>query len=406
MLTDTAVRNARPKDKPYKLADTGGLYLQVNPNGTKYWRLKFRLAGKEKKLALGVYPTVKLAEARAERDKWKPMVKAGLDPVIERQLAKVKTQQAAANTFQAIAERWIVEHRKGWSAYYCKQVERYLEKDVYPHIGRLPVHSITREHVKDVVQRIEKRVPKGAAAVNVRQWVQAVLLFAVDEGLIADVPNLRIKIKRKPVEHAKNHDRQALADFVKRLEGFGGNRTTAIALDLMLLLFVRTVEVRRAEWAEFDIDGPEPMWRIPADKMKRRREHWVPLPTQAVALLQELRKITGAARYLFPNMRRPSEPMSPTTINRALEYLGYGSGEFSGHDFRATASTLLREVLGFPGEWVEVQLAHGPRSAVEAAYNHSRYIEGRRRMLQVWAGWLADPGASTTNVVDLQKAVA
>ncbi|WP_219820289.1 tyrosine-type recombinase/integrase [Xanthomonas arboricola] len=348
MLTDAKIRTAEAGPKPVKLADSGGLYLEVRPTGTKLWRYRYRIGGKENVYAMGEYPKMSLAAARTEHDKARALVKQALHPAHSRQAERLSNQAANANTFEAIANEWISKKSGSWTPYYQRQVENFLTADVFPHIGRLPIRAVTAAHLLAIIKRIEQR---GAATVAllVRQWSSAIFRYAVST-LRADVDPaaaLRGAIHRPKVEHHRPLSREQISQFGTALEKYGGYRTTVIALRLMLLTFVRTVELRNARWQEFSLD--QAMWRIPAERMKMREPHIVPLSKQAIELLRELQTYTGGRGLLFPNYRRPKESMTATTLNRALERMGFngkGSIGFSAHGFRATASTLLNE-MGF-----------------------------------------------------------
>jgi integrase len=364
-LTDTRIRTAKPATKPYRLADSAGLCLEIKPNGSKLWRLRYRIGGKENMFALGEYPVLWLADAREERDKARKLVKQGIHPAHNRQAFKSAKIAEGANTFEAVAREWIGKQQARWSPYYLSQVERVLKRDVFPYIGSLPVRSVTAARLLEIVRRIEKNAP--TVALLVRQWCSAVFRYAV-ATLRADgdpVVALRGAIKRHRVQHRKPLTRADIAPFLTALDGYGGFRTTVIALRLLMLTFVRPTELRAAVWSEFDLDRSE--WRIPSERMKMGEAHVVPLSLQAVELLRELKTLTGGQRLLFPNSRRPRSHMTATTFNRALERMGYG-GKFAAHGFRATASTMLNE-MGYRTDVIERQLAHKERNAVRAAYN-------------------------------------
>lgn len=327
-LTDAKIRNARADAKPIKLTDGGGLFLLVKPNGSKLWRYRFRLDGKENTFAIGDYYAdrrhghVSLEQARAERDRARAMVKRGANPSHERQSEKLALRAAAANTFKAVAEEWIAANRARWTPYYLGQVESFLEADAYPRIGTLPVRNITPAHIQDLLKRI---VDRGApsVAILVRQWTSAIFRFAIASLRAEADPTWALKggIQRPKVQHHRPLNRDEIARLLAKLDGFAGYRTTVIALRLMLLTFVRTVELRCANWSEFDLSRAE--WRIPAERMKMRSPHIVPLSRQAVELLRELHRYTGGRPMLFPNYRRSEECMTATTLNRALERLGF-----------------------------------------------------------------------------------
>ena len=399
-LTDARIRSTKPGATPGKLTDGAGLYLEVRPSGAKLWRYRYRIAGKENVYAVGPYPQIPLMEARTERDKARALVKQGIHPAHNRQ-ALVSLQVAEnGNTFEAIAREWIEQRRSKWSAYYLKQVENTLAVDAYPYIGGLPMRSIGAAHLLEIIKRAEKR---GAATVAIllRQWMSAIFRYAV-ATLRADAdPAAALKgaIHRQKVQHSKPLTRKQIPDFLKALETFGGYRTTAIAMRLLMLTFVRTVELRGAEWAEFDLDGAE--WRIPAERMKMREPHIVPLSSQAVELLRELHTLTGGQKILFPNYRRPKACMTGTTLNRAIERMGYG-GKFSGHGFRATASTMLNE-MGYRSDLIERQLAHAERSKVRASYNQAEYMPERIAMMQAWADLIDQMAKAESNVTPIKR---
>jgi integrase len=418
MLTDTKIRNAK---KPGKLTDAGGLYLQVMPSGSKLWRYRYRIAGKENLFALGDYvkepsgETVEekrarirdgrlsLLEARTERDKCRGLVKQGIHPSHNRQAQRVAQVAENENTFEAIAREWIEQRRAKWSGYYLNQVERTLEADAFPYIGTLPMRSITAAHLLEIIKRTEKRGAE-TVAILLRQWLSAIFRYAV-ATLRADAdPAAALKgaIHRPKVEHRQPLARKDIPEFIKALDSHGGFRTTAIAMRLLMLTFVRTVELRAAEWSEFDLERAE--WRIPAERMKMREPHIVPLSAQAVELLRELYTLTGGQRLLFPNYRRPKSCMTATTLNRALERMGYG-GKFSGHGFRATASTMLNE-MGYRSDLIERQLAHAERSKVRASYNQAEYMPERIAMMQAWANLIDEMAKPESKVTPIKRAAA
>ena len=385
-LTDAKIRNSKPGEKPIRLNDGGWLYLEIRPSGTKLWRFRYRITGKENIYAIGEYPQVSLADARSAREEARELVKQGIHPAHHRKAQELITVRENANTFEAVTREWIGQKKPGWTAYYLRQVERFMESDVFPHIGALPVRSVTAAHLLEIIKRVEGRGAETVALL-VRQWCSAVFRYAV-ATLRADsdpAAALRGAITRPKVEHRKPLTRAQITAFLKALDGFSGFRTTTIALRLALVTFVRTVELRAAEWSEIDFDRAE--WRIPAERMKMREPHLVPLSTQALALLRELHKLTGNQRWLFPNYRRPETCMTATTLNRALERMGFNGKDsigFSAHGFRATASTILNEA-GYRADVIERQLAHKERNTVRASYNQAEYLAERRAMMQKWA---------------------
>lgn len=409
-LTDAKIRNTKSEAKPVKLVDGGGLYLEVRPSGAKLWRYRYRIAGKENVFAVGEYFNdkrgghVSLDEARTERDKARALVKQGIHPAHHRQAERLATHAENANTFEAVAREWIAKKKSGWTAYYLRQVERFMEADVFPKIGKLPIRSVTAAHLLEIVKLIEGRGAE-TVAVLVRQWASAIFRYAVATLRADSDPAAALKgaIHRPKVEHHKPMTRDQIGDFVKALDGYAGYRTTVIALRLMLLTFVRTVELRGAEWSEFDLDRAE--WRIPAERMKMREPHTVPLSWQAVELLRELHTYTGGRAFLFPNYRNPKACMTATTLNRALERMGFNGKDsigFSAHGFRATASTILNET-GFRPDVIERQLAHAERDKTRASYNQAEYLPERRAMMQQWAD-MVDSIAAGGAVTPIKRA--
>ncbi|MGK8440628.1 tyrosine-type recombinase/integrase [Ectopseudomonas hydrolytica] len=388
-LTDVKIRQAKPGSSPIKMADGAGLHLEVRPNGSKLWRYRYRLDGKENTFAIGAYPDVSLADARAERDVAREHVRAGRHPSHVRQTEKATQLAENRNTFKVVAEEWIEDRLGQRSQTYRDQCRRAFVNDVYPAIGRMPMREITAAQVLAILRKMDGR---GATtlALQVRQWISAVFRFGV-ATLRADAdPAAALKgaIQRKAINHSQPMSREQLREYLAAVDRYKGHRGTVIALKLLPMLFTRTGELRCARWSEFDLDGA--MWEIPAERMKMRRKHLVPLPDQAVELLRELRKVT-AGELLFPGLRDPARPISPTTLNRALEYLDMRGWHC--HDFRATASTHLYEMGRWRSEVIELQLAHVERNKVRAAYNHAQYLEERRAMMVAWAEWLVEVGA-------------
>lgn len=386
-LTDTKIRNAKPGNKPVTLNDGNGLYLDIRPTGAKIWRYRYWLTPeKDGRYTIGEYPTVSLSEARRERERIRELVKQGLNPTHEKKTEKMRQSHERANTFEAVSREWLEKRKDKWTPYSHKQATNCLEQNAFPKIGRLPIRNVTAAHLLEILQTMEKR---GAEtyALQLRQWCSAIFRHAVVTLRADGDPAAALKgaIRRPQIKHSKPMSADQIGDFKARLTKYGGNRTTVIAMRLMLYTFVRTVELRKASWAEFEIDSAE--WKIPPERMKKRRLHIVPLARQAIALLDELKSITGAGVWLFPNFRRPDDVMSATTINRALEHMGYASGLWTGHDFRATASTQLHE-MGFRPDVIELQLAHVEENKTKAAYNHAEYMTERRELMQDWADWV------------------
>ena len=391
-LTDTKVRNAKPAEKPYKLQDGLGLYLDVRPSGAKIWRYRYWITPeKDGIFTVGEYPLVSLSDARKEREWAREHVKKGINPTHAKEAERLRLMGEAANTFKAVADEWIDQNRTHWSATYLKQVETFMAKDVFPEIGPVPIKMVTSAHLLKIIKAVEARGAQSIA-VLIRQWSGQIFRYAAATLRADSDPSavLRGAIKREPVRHNPPLSKDEIPRFLYLVGQYGGYRGTVIALKLMLYTFVRTVELRKSEWSQFDLGAAE--WRVPAvnlkmgKKMKAGETHIVPLSRQALELLAELKTLSGNRTYLFPNLRTPDTYITATTINRALERMGY-LGKFSGHGFRTTASTMLHE-LGWRSELIERQLAHAERDKVKAAYNHAEYLPERREMMQAWSDWI------------------
>lgn len=395
MLSDSAIRQARPGPKPRKLFDGAGLYLLLNPAGGKWWRLKYRFAGKEKLLALGTYPEVALRQVREERDAARKLLAAGRDPGIERKTTKAALVQREANSFEAVAREWFEKFSDAWAPTHAKTVVRRLERDVFPWLGSRPVSEITAVELLAVLRRVEAR---GAleTAHRIHQVCGQVFRYAIATGRALRDPSGDLRGALPPVRESHHAALTKPADVVALLRAIGGYQGSFVvrcALRLAPLLFVRPGELRKAEWSEFDLEGAT--WRIPAAKMKMRMEHLVPLSRQAIEVLRELHPLTGAGRYVFPGGRTTVRPMSENAITAALRRMGYERGRMTAHGFRTLASTLLNE-LGWPADAIERQLAHAERDGVRDAYNRAEYLAERRRMMQAWADYLDGLVADST----------
>lgn len=399
-LTDVQVRAARATDKPQKLSDSKGLFLLVHPNGSKYWRLKYRYAGKEKQLALGVYPEVTLAKARDLVLEARALLKTGQDPVIERRAMKARAAASAAVTFEGIAEEWIASRADKWSPSYAEKVEAILSSNLFPRIGALPITSITAPMLLAALRPIEARGALEVVA-RARRWAGEVFRYAIATGRATEDPATVLKgaLRTAPVKHYPALRRDELGDFQRALLEYSGRPETRLALQILMLTFVRPGELRAARWSEFDLAGAE--WRIPAARMKTRVEHVVPLARQTLALLEELRGLTGHSECLFPGGQKRVPIMSENTLNKAIDVIGY-KGRLVGHGFRATASTILNESGQFAPDVIERQLAHAERNKVRAAYHRAEYLAERRRMMQVWAD-LLDGMQTGAEVVPLPR---
>jgi len=397
-LTDTRIKNKKPGKNPIKMADGGGLYIEIKPTGSKLWRYRYRIDGKENIYAMNPYPGLSLQDARREHQQLKDLVKQGIHPGHHRKANKIRKSLESKNTFKIIALEWIEQNKPNWSGAYSRHIERALSAYVYPKIGTLPIKEITPAHLLELLKSVEKQAP--TVAILLRQWLSGIYRYAVST-LRADydpASSLRGAITRPKVQHHKPLFPDEIPKFLEKLNTYGGYRPTVIAMKLLLYLFVRPGELRAAEWTEFDLEKAE--WRIPAHRMKMRDLHIVPLPLQSVDLLQELQTLTGGRAHLFPNYRRPYTCMTGTTLNRALERMGYG-GRFSSHGFRATASTLLNE-FGYRSDIIERQLAHAERNKSRASYNQAQYMGERRIMMQKWADYL-DTLKTGTKIIPLRK---
>jgi integrase len=386
-LTDVEARNAKPREKPYKLSDEKGMYLEVMPTGAKYWRMKYRHVGKEKRLALGVYPEVSLKDARAKRDAARSQLADGIDPSAQKKAVKAAAMNRATSNFEAVAREWFSKHSPSWAGSHADKIIRRLERDVVPWLGRRPIAEITAPELLSVLRRIEGR---GAVetAHRAHQNCGQIFRYAIATGRAERDPSADLRGALPPTKerhHPSIIEPKAVGDLLRAIDGYTGSFITKCALRLAPLLFVRPGELRKAEWSEINLDAAE--WRIPAEKMKMRAVHIVPLSSQAAAILQELEPLTGEGRYVFLGARTASRPMSENTVNAALRRLGYGSDDMTGHGFRSMASTLLNE-QGWNRDAIERQLAHAERDSVRAAYNYAEHLPERRKMMQAWADYL------------------
>ncbi|MDB9952751.1 tyrosine-type recombinase/integrase [Porticoccaceae bacterium] len=387
MLTDAKVRNAKPKSSSYKLTDDRGLHIKVYPNNSKLWQLRYRLDGKQKTASLGKYSEVSLAEVRKKRDAIRKSLGQGIDPIEEKREAKRQKLLAAEHTFEAIARDWLLWWGPSRSERHVGYVARRLENDVFPIIGKKLLPEIEAQDVVFMTKLIEKR---GALDLAKRayQTTGQIFRYAVAHGLIkrnptADVKPADILASSKPTNYARLSARE-LPRLQQKIEAYQGSAITRLATKFMMMNFVRTKELIGATWAEIDMDKAE--WRIPAERMKMKSPHIVPLSRQSVQLLKSLQIITGHRKHLFPGERDPQKTISNNTILKALERMGY-KGRMTGHGFRGLASTVLHEE-GFNHQHIELQLAHQERNKVSASYNHATYLEKRRHMMQWWSDYL------------------
>lgn len=379
-LTDVQIRQAKPGDKPRKLSDERGLYVEIRPSGSKFWRYRYKIEGVENVYAIGEYPEMGLADARAERDRARALVKQGRHPAHVRRIERAKQKVANNNSFKTVALEWIGS-KTNVSDSYRNQLLRAFNKNLFPYVGRLPVHEVTAAQLLECLRRMESR---GATfyAIALCTWLSQMYRYAIRNLKAEADPAVALygAFVRKPVEHSKAMTREDIAQFRAGLSTYGGFRTNTIALELLQLLFLRTVEIRRGRWEHVDLAAGT--WDIPAEMMKKKRKHLVPLPSRAIELLAELQTITGGGELMFPGLRHPNKPVDGSTFNRALERLGMKG--FSCHDFRATASTHLYESGLFRSEVIEMQLAHAEENKTKMAYNHAQYLPERRAMMEWW----------------------
>jgi len=385
-LTDIAVKNAKPDTKPYRIKDERGLFLEVRPEGGKWWRFRFSINSHERLMSLGTYPDVSLKMARDRRDEARRMVAQGINPAEVRKAEK-NPATACEETFERIAREWWAKFQPTWTEEHGGQILRRLELNVFPWIGSRPIKDITAPEILTLARRIESR---GALEMAHRtiQGCGQVFRYGIATGRCERNPAADLRGALPPVKekhHPSITDPKAIAPLLRSMDSYEGSPITACALRLAPLVFVRPGELRHAEWNEIDLEANE--WRIPGHKMKMREQHIVPLSWQAIAIITELHPLTGHGKYLFPSLRTLDRPMSENTVNGALRRLGYTKDELTGHGFRSMASTLLNE-QGWNRDAIERQLAHAERDNIRAAYNYAEFLPERRRMMQAWADYL------------------
>jgi len=386
VLSDTKVRNAKPKDKPFKLFDGGGLFLLVKPNGGKYWRFDYRHGGKRNTLAIGVYPDISLLEARQQLLDARKALANGIDPRVQ-QKAK-KQVQTDENGFEIVAREWYGKNLHTWTEGHAQTIMSRLERDVFPYIGKRQVIDITAPEVLRVLRRVESR---GAvvAAHRIRTVCGQVFKYAVATGRADRDPtgDLKGALPPKQEKHmAAITDPVQFGGLLRAIDGYEGSFIVKCAMQIQAYTFVRPGELRHAEWQEIDLEGA--LWSLPAEKMKLREPHIVPLSTQAVTILKELHPLTGASKYVFPNGRTLARPMSENGVLAALRNMGYTKEQMTGHGFRAAARTLLDEILQQRIDLIEHQLAHAVKDPNGRAYNRTAHLEARKLMMQLWADYL------------------
>lgn len=372
-LNARQVDAAKPKEKAYKLADGAGLYLEVVPSGSRYWRMKYRFNGKEKRMAFGVYPAVSLAQARALRDEAKKKLAEGIDPSFAKKEEKLVRDVRLHNTFQAVALEWHGTKVSRWSEGYASDIIEAFNKDIFPYIGQQPVNEIKPLVLLNVLRRMESR---GATekAKKVRQRCSEVFRYAIVTGRAEYNPaaDLTSAMSGHESKHYPFLTVEELPDFFKALSGYTGSPLIVLAARLLILTGVRTGELRGAFWSEFDLE--KAVWEIPAERMKMKRPHLVLLSTQALEIVQQLKVMSGQYPLVFPGRNDPRKTMSEASINQVFKRIGY-TGKVTGHGFRHTMSTILHEE-GFNTAWIETQLAHVDKNAIRGTYNHALYLEG------------------------------
>jgi integrase len=386
-LTDTEIRRSKPDESPYKLSDGGGLHLLVTPTGGRLWRWKYRFDGTEKLMALGRYPEIALADARERRDAARKRLANGIDPMAERKAEKTAVLVATEHTFQKIAEQWLEHWRGNKSARHSATTRNRLKVNVYPVLGERPIAEVEPMELVQLAKGIEGRGASDMAK-RILQIVGMVFRYAVAHGYSKRNPAAEIRpsdiLKPTRKTNMARIDAKELPALLRSIEVYEGRQLTRLAIKLMALTFVRTSELIGARWEEFDIDARR--WSIPATRMKMKTPHIVPLALQAIEVLELLRTISGNSELIFPGEQDSKKSMSNMTILKALERMGY-KGHMTGHGFRGLASTVLHE-QGYNHDHIELQLAHAPRNAVSAAYNHALYLEPRTKMMQDWAAFL------------------
>lgn len=387
-LTDTACKNAKPKPdgKPAKYADEKGMYLLVNQTG-KYWRLDYRYANKRKTLAIGVYPNVTLKDAREKRDEARRLLAEDIDPGEHRKVTKASKILQAENSFEAVAREWFTKFKPTWTDGHAERILRRLERDIFPWLGSRPIADIDAPELLTNLQRIERR---GAieTAHRAMQNTSQIFRYAIATGRAKYNPAADLTGALAPTiktSFPTITDPAKIAELLRAIDGYQGTLATQCALKLAPLVFVRPGELRQAEWCEIDLENA--LWIIPAARMKMREKHVVPLSRQAIAILSELKPLTGNGRYVFPGARSNGRPMSENTVNAALRRLGYDKDTMTGHGFRHMASTLLNE-QGWNRDAIERQMAHAERNSIRATYNYAEYLPERNKMMQAWADYL------------------
>ena len=403
-LTDREVRAAKPREKPYRVADGGGLHLQVQPTGARLWRYRYEFGGKEKMLALGSYPEVTLAQAREAREAARRLLRQHRDPAVEKRLQRAAAVAQHGQTFEGMARAWHQQNAPGWSPRHAWDVLNSLEVYAFPVLGPLPVRAITPPMVLNMLRAIETR-PAVETAHRVRQRVSAVFVHAIASGLAEQDPAAVVKPALKPVQRGRQPAASTLEEaraVLEAAEASPAHPATRLGLRLLALTVVRPGELRAARWSEFELEGPEPMWRVPAERMKMKREHWVPLAPEAVQVLEAMRRLSGTGELVFPSARHAHRPMSENAIGYLLNRSGF-HGRHVPHGWRATFSTVMNERHRPDRQVIDLMLAHAPEDKVEGAYNRALHMDRRRELAREWAGLLLEGQPAAADLVGLPR---
>lgn len=382
-LNPLAIKNAKPADRPYKKADGHGLTLLIQPDGKKFWRFRYRFAGKEQMLSFGEFPEVSLKDARDKRDEARAKIKAGTNPGALRKQAKALAVESAENTFRKFANKWLEKYRQAWRASHFTRVKSQLESDILPTIGDRPIADITPDEVLAIAKKIEDRGAYDQAR-RALQRMTSIFAFAFrsDRFKLNPARDLAGDIKNRKVKHHAALALDQLPDFLQRLEALKAGEETKAAMEMLILTAARSGEVRGMCWSEIELDAK--LWRVPAVRMKMDADHLVPLSSQALAVLERMRPLTGSGTLVFPSPSRPRTPLTANALLMALRRMGYQTGEITMHGMRATFSTTMNE-LGWNPDVIERALAHVPGDKVRAAYHRAQYLEERHQLLQAWA---------------------
>ncbi|MDP2243502.1 integrase arm-type DNA-binding domain-containing protein [Pseudomonas sp.] len=397
-LTDTTIRTAKPKEKLYRLTDANGLCVEVNPSGSKLWRYRYRFNGKARMLALGAYPNITLLKARQQRDAARQLLNDGIDPSEQRQAVKI-AQKMEGLTFEVLAKEWFDYKSPRWAVPTANKAAAYLASDILPALGKRPVKAITRPELVDLLRKIEGRKAFNVAK-KTRQWLSQIFRYGLAKGVVEGNPATDLDVVAAHAPRTVHHPHVTFAELPELLEKLEASKChvlTHYAVRMLVLTGVRPGEMRNAQWSEFDLAAAT--WTIPAERMKARRMHLVPLPDQALIILSQIQEITGRYSLVFAGANNPERPMSENTVNKALKLAGY-EGRQTGHGFRHLLSTELNG-RGYNKDWVERQLAHGDSDDMRATYNHAAYLDQHRKMMQAWADSI-ESTCSDANLANLK----